>query len=49
MGQQKDTSKVIRQIDENLKRVYREAEKDDVPDRFKELLEKLRQQDEQDE
>ena len=49
MGQQKDTSKVIRQIDENLKRVYREAEQDDVPDRFKELLEKLRQQDQQDE
>ncbi|MGR3506756.1 MAG: NepR family anti-sigma factor [Paracoccaceae bacterium] len=31
-----------RQIDENLKRVYQDALEEDVPDRFKELLERLR-------
>ncbi|WP_157937730.1 NepR family anti-sigma factor [Oceaniglobus roseus] len=39
----------MKQIDENLRRVYREVEKDDVPDRFKQLLDKLRQQDSSDE
>lgn len=31
-------------IDENLKRVYEEALEEGVPDRFKDLLEALRQQ-----
>lgn len=32
------------QIDENLKRVYESALEEDVPDRFKDLLNRLRQQ-----
>ncbi len=45
MTNEKDRSSVIRQIDENLKRVYREPLKDDaeVPERFEALLEQLRQ------
>lgn len=35
------------QIDDNLKRVYDDMLDDDVPDRFEELLRKLRQQDQQ--
>ena len=49
MTQEKKTSNVMRQIDENLKRVYREAEQDEVPDRFKELLDRLKAQDKLDE
>lgn len=33
-----------RQIDENLRRVYEQEATQDVPDRFLELLEKLREQ-----
>jgi len=33
-------------IDENLRRVYDEAMQEGVPDRFKSLLEQLKQQDE---
>lgn len=32
-------------IDENLRRVYEEAIEEGVPDRFKSLLEQLKQQD----
>lgn len=32
------------QIDENLRRVYSEAAEEPVPDRFKQLLEQLREQ-----
>ncbi len=35
---------VKKQIDENLKRVYNDVVQEDVPDRFKELLEQLRAQ-----
>ncbi|MFU8882600.1 MAG: NepR family anti-sigma factor [Rhodobacterales bacterium] len=35
---------VKRQIDENLKRVYEDALNEDVPDRFKDLLARLRAQ-----
>ncbi|KKK95880.1 hypothetical protein LCGC14_2668380 [marine sediment metagenome] len=45
MTEEKDVSKVMRQIDENLRRVYRQAEAEDVPDRFKDLLARLKQQD----
>ncbi len=34
------------QIDENLKRVYEEALEQQVPDRFAQLLEQLRQKEE---
>ncbi|MFL4471760.1 NepR family anti-sigma factor [Tateyamaria armeniaca] len=34
-------------IDANLKRVYQEALEEDVPDRFKDLLEQLKAQDAQ--
>lgn len=43
MTAKKDTSDVMKQIDENLRRVYRNTE-NEVPDRFKELLDRLRQQ-----
>nr|WP_168184063.1 NepR family anti-sigma factor [Pseudoruegeria sp. SK021] len=42
MDHNEDTSGLKSQIDENLKRVYREALEEDVPDRFKDLLEQLR-------
>lgn len=37
-------SALERQIDENLRRVYEQEATQDVPDRFLELLEKLREQ-----
>ena len=43
MNQGKDNANLRSQIDQNLKRVYQEALEEDVPDRFKELLEQLRQ------
>ncbi|MBI6629412.1 hypothetical protein JAO82_05900 [Pontibaca sp. S1109L] len=33
------------QIDENLKKVYQEMLDDEIPDRFRDLLAQLRQQD----
>ena len=39
----KSKSPVSRQIDENLKRIYDETLNEDVPDRFADLLNKLRQ------
>lgn len=41
--QDKTPSTARQQIDENLRRVYQEALQDEVPDRFKVLLEQLRQ------
>lgn len=38
-------SKVDQQIDENLKRVYDNVLKEDVPDRFLSLIEQLRHSD----
>ncbi|EKE44541.1 two-component response regulator [Oceaniovalibus guishaninsula JLT2003] len=35
----------MRQIDENLRRVYEQSQSDEVPDRFKELLDRLKAQD----
>jgi Anti-sigma factor NepR len=43
MTQNRDAPTVRAQIDENLKRVYEEALEEEVPDRFKLLLEQLRQ------
>ncbi|SHI62034.1 hypothetical protein SAMN04488012_10290 [Palleronia salina] len=34
----------MRQIDENLRRVYRQDAGEDVPDRFKKLLQQLKDQ-----
>lgn len=36
------TPNLQQQIDDNLKRVYDETLKEDIPDRFKKLLEQLR-------
>ncbi|RVT87357.1 regulator [Rhodobacteraceae bacterium CCMM004] len=44
MTHNKDVSSVMKQIDENLRQVYRDVETNDVPDRFKELLAKLKEQ-----
>ncbi|MBJ3761618.1 regulator [Maribius pontilimi] len=33
----------MRQIDENLRRVYRQDEEADVPDRFQKLLQQLKE------
>lgn len=49
MTPEKDTSDVLKHIDENLRRVYREPGRADVPDRFKLLLEELRRQEKPDE
>ena len=35
----------MRQIDENLRRVYQQTAEEDVPEHLKELLRKLREQD----
>lgn len=41
----KPPSKVDEYIDQNLKRVFSEVEQEEIPDRFKALLERLRAQD----
>jgi len=45
MAHDSEYDNVRRQIDENLKRVYREKVEEDLPDRFKLLLEQLKLQD----
>ena len=45
MKQSSEKSSLQAQIDDNLKRVYQEALEQDVPDRFKELLQKLKEKD----
>jgi Anti-sigma factor NepR len=42
MGKDVDKSALHQQIDENLKRVYQETLEEEVPDRFRLLLEELR-------
>lgn len=44
MSKDNKTSNVMRQIDENLRRVYSENDEQDIPDRFKDLLAKLKNQ-----
>jgi Anti-sigma factor NepR len=42
MAKEPKTSRLKDQIDENLKRVYNDMLQEEVPDRFKELLAKLK-------
>jgi hemerythrin-like domain-containing protein len=42
MAEDPTKSGLKRQINENLKRVYEDALKEDIPDRFKQLLEDLK-------
>lgn len=44
MEKKSRTSKLNQQIDENLRRVYSDAAKEPVPERFTKLLEQLRRQ-----
>lgn len=43
MASDKINPNLRQMIDQNLKRVYQDALKEEVPDRFKKLLEQLRQ------
>ncbi len=45
MSTDRKTSHVMRQIDENLRRVYMDEQETEIPDRFKILLEELKKQD----
>ncbi|ALG91981.1 MULTISPECIES: NepR family anti-sigma factor [Actibacterium] len=45
MAHENNKSRLEEQIDENLRRVYQQKLEEDVPDRFKELLEQLKEQD----
>ena len=45
MSKDKKTSSVMRQIDENLRRVYFDPQEDDIPDRFQQLLQQLKEKD----
>lgn len=42
MADTKGKNRLHQQIDENLKRVYEEALSEEIPDRFKELIARLR-------
>lgn len=42
MTETKGKSRLHQQIDENLKRVYEEALSEEIPDRFKDLIARLR-------
>ncbi|WP_284165397.1 NepR family anti-sigma factor [Frigidibacter sp. SD6-1] len=43
MAEKRDAEGLKARIDENLKRVYQEVLEEEVPDRFKQLLDRLRQ------
>ncbi|WP_407494519.1 NepR family anti-sigma factor [Pseudooceanicola sp. MF1-13] len=45
MAHDSENEHVLRQIDENLKRVYQQKLDEDLPDRFKMLLDQLKKQD----
>lgn len=47
MAQQKAKHELDEQIEENLKRVYQKTLEEEIPDRFMELIEQLKQQDAQ--
>ncbi len=42
MAQEKPKSSLRKDIDENLKRIYEDTLKEEVPDRFKQLLAQLK-------
>lgn len=44
MAHDSENEHVLRQIDENLKRVYQDKLEEDLPDRFKQLLDQLKKQ-----
>ncbi len=44
MAHDSENDNVRRQIDENLRRVYQEKVEEELPDRFKQLLQQLKQQ-----
>lgn len=44
MGDKRDRQALKTTIEENLRKVYQEVLAEEVPDRFKQLLEQLRQQ-----
>ncbi|SLN37429.1 hypothetical protein ROJ8625_01710 [Roseivivax jejudonensis] len=48
MAQPRDKTKQAQVIDDNLKRVYQDMLKEDVPDRFLTLLEQLKEQEQGD-
>jgi hypothetical protein len=45
MAHDSENEHVLRQIDENLKRVYQQKLDEELPDRFKSLLDQLKKQD----
>jgi hypothetical protein len=45
MDENQKSVRLMRQIDENLRKVYEEAVDTELPDRFQELLRRLREQD----
>ena len=45
MERENTKSGLERQIEENLKKVYKKTIEEDVPDRFAELLKQLKEQD----
>ncbi len=45
MAEEPKKSRVTEQIDENLKRVYENLLKEQVPDKFRQLLDKLKEKD----
>ena len=44
MSNDKKSAVFMRQIDENLRRVYQEAASEEIPDRFQKLLQRLKEQ-----
>jgi len=42
MSDPKDAARLNAAIDENLRKIYHEILEEDIPDRFKQLLEQLR-------
>lgn len=49
MAHDSENDNVLRQIDENLKRVYQKKLEEELPDRFKSLIDQLKKQGEGDE
>lgn len=47
MTEKHDTSPIEDQISENLRRAYRQRVEEEVPDRFRDLLQMLKEQDQQ--